>query len=58
VHHDPSAITDRDAGRLLSAVLQRVESVVGELGDVLPRRPDAKYATSIPRRAVVGIEIV
>ena len=45
-------------GRLLAAVLQRVQSVVGELGDVFPGRPDAKDTTGVPRRAVVGIEIV
>src|SRR6201999_2109342 len=58
VHDDPPAIADRDARRLLAAMLQRVQSVVGELGDVFPRGPDAKDAAGVPRRAVVRIEIV
>ncbi len=36
VDEDLAAVADRDAGRLLAAVLQGVEAVVGQLGDVLP----------------------
>ena len=39
------AVGDGDARRLLAAVLQRVQAVVGELGDFFARRPDAEYAT-------------
>ncbi len=38
-------VGDGDARRLLAAVLQRVQAVIGELGDVFARRPDAEYAT-------------
>jgi hypothetical protein len=58
MNHDPPAIADRDPGRLLAAVLQRVQSEVGKLGDILTGRPDAKDAAGVPGRAVIGIEIV
>ena len=45
---------DRDAGRLLAAVLQGVEAVVGELGDLLARRPDAEDAAGVLGRGFVG----
>ncbi len=44
VDHDRAAVADRHPGRLLPAVLQRVEAVVGQLGDVLAGRPDAEDA--------------
>src|SRR5262249_25108612 len=56
VNDDPPAIADRDSGRFLAAVLQRVQSVVGELGDVFSRGPDAKDAAGVPRRAIRGIQ--
>src|SRR3984893_15703101 len=31
---------------------------IGELGDVFSRGPDAKDAAGVPRRAIVGIEVV
>ena len=48
---------DRHAGRLLAAVLQRVEAVVGELGDVLVGRPDAEDAALLAH-GVLGLEQV
>ncbi len=39
------AVGDRDTRGLLPAMLQGVQAVVGELGDVFTRRPDAEYAT-------------
>ena len=47
VDEDLAAVADRDPGRLLSAVLQGVEAVVGQLGDVLPGRPHAEDATGV-----------
>ena len=44
-HQYLGAVGDGDARGLLPAVLQRVQAVVGELGDVFTRRPDAEYAT-------------
>src|SRR5262249_57903700 len=41
---DPAAVTDGDAGRLLAAVLQRVQREVGEPRDVAVRRVDAEDA--------------
>ena len=58
VHHDPGAVADRDAGRLLPPVLQRVQAEVGELGDFLARRPDAEYTTRVLRRPVPVIDVI
>src|SRR5258708_12161026 len=57
VDDDPRAVADGDAGRLLAAVLQCVETVVGELGDVLAGGPDPEYATCFPRRPIPRIQI-
>ncbi len=38
------AVGDGDAGSFLSAVLQRVQAVVGELGDFLAGGPHSEYA--------------
>ena len=40
----PAVLADRDAGRLLAAVLQRVEPEVGEARDVAGRRANAEDA--------------
>jgi hypothetical protein len=55
VHHDPPAVTDGDAGRLLASVLKGVQPVVGELGDILAGSPNAKDSTGISRRTVMRI---
>ena len=52
------AVADRDAGGFLAAVLQRVEAEVGELGDLLARRPDAEDAARVLRAGVLGIDFV
>ena len=52
-HHGAPPVGDGDAGGLLAAVLQRVEPVVGELGDVLAGRPDAEDAALLVRTGVV-----
>src|SRR5258708_729786 len=57
-HDDPGAVADREAGRLLAAMLQRVQAEVGKLGHVLARRPDTENPAGIPRRPVVGVEII
>ena len=51
------AVRDGDAGRLLAAVLQRVQAVVGELRDVLTGRPDAEDAALLAD-GVLGLEQV
>ena len=56
VDQDLTAVADRDAGRLLAAVLQRVQPEVGQLGDVLARRPDPEHAAVVLGSLVVGIE--
>ena len=56
VDQDLAAVADRDAGRLLAAVLQRVEAEVGQLGDVLARGPDAEDAAGVLGALVVRIE--
>ena len=37
VHDDPPAVADRDAGRLLPAMLQGVKSEISEFGDIFAR---------------------
>ena len=58
VDQDLAAVADRDAGRLLAAVLQRVETEVGQLGDVLAGRPDAEDAARVARALFLGVEVV
>jgi hypothetical protein len=55
VHHDPPAVTDGDAGRLLAAVLKGVQPVIGEFGNVFAGSPNTKDSTGISRRTVIGI---
>ena len=58
VDHHAGAVADRDAGRLLAAVLQRVEPEVGELGDLFARRPDPEDAAGVLRAGPLGVEVV
>ncbi len=53
VHDDVIAVAHRDAGRLLPAMLKRVEAEVGELGDLLAGGPDAEDSAGILGCAVV-----
>ena len=46
---DVTALGGGDAGRLLAAVLERVEREVGETRDVLLRGIDAEHAALVPR---------
>ena len=46
---DVAALGGRDAGRLLAAVLERVEREVGEPGDVVLRGVDPEYAALVAR---------
>ena len=56
--HDLRALADRNPRRLLAPVLQRIEAEVGELGDLLVRRPDAEDATCILGSPIVWIQVV
>ena len=58
VDQDLPPVADRDAGRLLAAVLQGVEPEVGQLGDFLAGGPDAEDAAGVLRALVVGVEAV
>ena len=49
VDEEALAVADRDAGRLLAAVLEGVEAEVGELGDVLAGRVYAEDAARFAR---------
>src|SRR5450759_2613360 len=51
-------ITGRDACRLLTAVLQRIEPEVGQLGDVLARGPDSEDPAGVLRGFLAGKKIV
>ena len=44
-YEDLRPVGDGDARRFLAAVLQRIKAVVGELGHLFARRPDAEYST-------------
>ena len=56
--HDPAAIAHGDTGGLLAAVLQRIQAEVGELGDILVRRPHPEHPTGVLGSTVVGVEFV
>ena len=53
--HDVAVLRRRDAGRLLAAVLERVEREVGEPRDLATRRDYAEDAALIAR-AIAGVE--
>ena len=50
---DVAALAGRDPGRLLAAVLQRVEAEVGEAGDVVAGRVYAKHPAFLARAVAV-----
>src|SRR5207344_3196670 len=52
-HGDGLAVAHRDAGRLLTAVLQCVEAQVGEVGDVLAGGIHAEHTTGVADPVVV-----
>ena len=56
--HDLAAATYRDASRLLPAVLQGVESEIGQFGDLVGRGPHPEDTTGVLWAAVLRIEIV
>ena len=58
VDEQPLAVGGRDPGRLLPAVLQGVEPVVGQLGDVLTGGPDAEDAAGVLRPLLAGEQVV
>ena len=58
VDQDLPAVADRDACGLLPPVLKRVEAEVGQLGDVLARRPDAEDAAGVLGAPLPGVEVV
>ena len=51
---DVAALAGGDPGRLLAAVLERVEGEVGEPGDVVARRVHAEHAALVARAVAVG----
>src|SRR6185312_3992752 len=57
VDDERRTVADGDPGRLLAAVLQGVEAVVGELGDVLAGSPDAEHAALLPRWRLLGTSL-
>jgi hypothetical protein len=50
----PAPVGHGDACGLLTAVLQGVEPVVGEVGDVLAGRPHPEHPALLARSRVVG----
>src|SRR5215469_8924339 len=53
---DHPALAGGDPGRLLAAVLQRVEAEVGQAGDVVPRCVYAEDAAFLPRPLAIEAE--
>ena len=51
---DVTALAGGDPGRLLAAVLERVEREVGEPGDLVPGRVDAEDPALVARAVAVG----
>ena len=47
VDDDRGAVGHRDPGRLLTAVLEGVQTEIGQLRDLFPRRPDTEDATGV-----------
>ena len=58
VDEDRAAVGGGDACRLLPAVLQGVEAVVGELGDLLAGSPDAEDPAGVLRALLAGKQIM
>lgn len=58
VDHHAGAVADRYPGRLLPPVLQRVQPEVGQVGDLLPRGPDAEDTTRVLGAGSLGIKVV
>jgi hypothetical protein len=58
VHDNPAPVADSNAGGLLTAVLQRLQAVVGELRDVLAWRPDAEDSATVSLGSIKGIKIM
>lgn len=58
VDEDLLAVTGRDAGRLLTAVLQRIEPEVRRLRDVLSGSPDAEDPAGVLRAFLAGDEVM
>src|SRR3954467_3159209 len=58
VDDDRGPVGHGDAGRLLAAVLERVQAEVGELRDLLPRCPHAEDATGVLGSGRRGVEVV
>ncbi len=58
VDEDLVAVADRDAGRLLAAVLQGVQAEVGELGDLFTGGPDAEDAAGVLGALLPGQQVV
>ena len=50
---DVAALAARDPGRLLAAVLERVEREVGETGDIVAGRVDAEHPALVARAVAV-----
>ncbi len=55
VDHDLASVTDGDARRFLTAMLQRVETVEAQLGDFLARSPDTEHAALLVRAVVCRV---
>src|SRR5690606_4766953 len=58
VDEDLVAVGRRDTGRLLSAVLQRVQAEVGQPGDILAGCPDTEDTAFVLRAFLSGKEVM
>ena len=58
VNHDVVAIAHGDSGRFLAAVLQRVQAVIGQLGDFFAGGPNSEYPTCVLRAFFARHQIV
>ena len=58
VDDDTAAVADRDAGGLLTAVLQGVQAEVREFGDLFATRPDPEHAALVLWTLFYGVEVV
>ncbi|CAB4957030.1 unannotated protein [freshwater metagenome] len=56
--HDVTAVAHRDAGGLLTSMLECVEPEVGELRDIVAGGPDPEYPACVLRTPLAGHEVV
>ena len=58
VDHDVVSVADRNARRLLAAVLQGIQAVVRQFGNLIARSPHPKNTACVLRSFFTGQQVV